>query len=204
MSLSTTTEWAAPARIGPNAVTQLLTALRGQGHAALAGPLFGRAGAADWFAAPPHEMIDAARVARIHQSVRRELPPGEALAVLQDAGRLTAEYLLAHRIPRPAQIVLKALPPLLAAKTLVPAISRHAWTFAGAGTFTAHAGRPTVFAITGNPLCAGETASAPVCTWHAAVFQRLFAELVARSARVTEESCEACGGECCRFVVAWG
>ena len=191
------------ARIGPNAVTQLLLALRQAGWEALTGPLFRRAGAGDWIADPPSAMVDAERVARVHQAVRATLPPADAQAVLAEAGRLTADYLLANRIPRPAQAVLKLLPASLASHTLVPAIRAHAWTFAGAGRFTARAGSPSVFEIAGNPLCAGERAGAPVCAWHTAVFQRLFAALVSPAVRVSEETCEASGGACCRFVARW-
>jgi divinyl protochlorophyllide a 8-vinyl-reductase len=123
--------------------------------------------------------------------------------VLRDAGRRTADYLLANRIPKPVQAVLKLLPPRMAAMILVSAIRRNAWTFAGSGVFGAHSGAPTIFEIRGNPLCAGETSPAPVCAWHAAVFERLFQKLVSRRARVTETECEASGADCCRFVVDW-
>ena len=148
-------------------------------------------------------MVEESKVALLHQLVRRSLPPARAEAVMQDAGRLTAEYLLAHRIPRAAQSVLKLLPPALAMRSLLPAIRSHAWTFVGSGHFIARAGSPTVFEIHGNPLCAHEAALHPVCAWHAAVFERLFAVLVSPYTRVVESSCEAQGDPCCRFVAEW-
>lgn len=189
--------------IGPNAVIQLAEALRRAGLAWVARAAFAEADAEDWLAAPPTAMIAESKVALLHQLVRRSLPPARAVAVMQDAGRLTAEYLLAHRIPRAAQSVLKLLPPMLAMRSLVPAIRSHAWTFIGSGDFTARAGSPTVFEIRNNPLCAHETAAHPVCAWHAAVFERLFAVLVSPYTRVVESSCEAQGDPCCQFIADW-
>lgn len=191
------------ARIGPNAVTQLIPALRRAGLEAQTARLFDGAGAGDWMADPPSGMVDAARVAQVHRAVRAALPRARSEAVLAEAGRLTAEYLLANRIPRAAQAVLRCLPPAAASRLLVPAIAAHAWTFAGAGAFSAVAGAPSVIEIAGNPLCAGERADTPVCAWHAAVFQRLFRALVSSRTRVREVACEACGDACCRFVADW-
>jgi divinyl protochlorophyllide a 8-vinyl-reductase len=197
----TATGAAPPAKIGPNAVIQLLAALHAAGQAPLANALFSAAGAGAWLIEPPGEMVDERKVARLHQAVRRAAPNADA--ILREAGRRTADYLLANRIPWAVQVVLKLLPPRLAAIILVSAIRRNAWTFAGSGCFAARAGSPTIFEITHNPICAGETAAAPVCAWHAAVFERLFQALVSPRARVTETSCEAAGAEVCRFEVSW-
>ena len=189
------------AKIGPNAVIQLLAALNAAGQAPLASALFTAVGAGAWLIEPPGEMVDERKVARLHQAVRRAAPNADA--IMRDAGRRTADYLLANRIPKPVQVVLKLLPPSLAAMILVSAIRRNAWTFAGSATFAAHAGSPTIFEITHNPICAAETAAAPVCTWHAAVFERLFQALVSPRARVVETCCEATGADVCRFEVSW-
>ena len=192
-----------PARIGPNAVLQLMAALKAAGLTRLSAPAFAAAGVAEWLDTPPTTMVEEHRVARLHQTVRSVAPEGEGMLLMAEAGRLTADYILAHRIPRPAQALLKILPARLAARVLVPAIGAHAWTFAGSGRFSGRAGPPTVFELTGNPLCAGERATEPVCAWHAAVFQRLFQVLVSPAARVAETSCEARGDSCCRFVLDW-
>jgi divinyl protochlorophyllide a 8-vinyl-reductase len=189
------------AEIGPNAVTQVIAALTRAGHQRHAVPIFAAAGAADWLAAPPTTMVDERRVAQLHQAVRATLGPAEALAVLAGAGRLTADYILAVRIPRPAHAIMMRLPAGLAGRLLVSAIRAHAWTFAGSGRFSARAGTPTVLEISANPLCAGGRAAAPTCAWHAAVYQRLFEVLVSPAVRVAETACEACGDACCRFVV---
>ena len=191
------------ARIGPNAVLQLTEALWAREWGALVAPMYARAGSSDWLSTPPAAMVDERRVARLHREVRATLPPDEARAVMADAGRRTADYLLANRIPRFAQAALKVLPASLAARLLVGAIRANAWTFAGSSRFTAEAGAPTVFILAGNPLCAGERAAAPQCAWHAAVFQRLFQSLVAPGALAVETHCQAAGHRCCRFVLDW-
>ena len=192
-----------PGVIGPNAVLQLIEALKAAGLYDVSAPVFATAGVADWLADPPEKMVDQRRVARLHQALRAVSSRQEGSALMADSGRRTADYILANRIPKPAQMLLKRLPARLAAMAFVPAIKAHSWTFAGTGAFTGQAGLPTVFTLTGNPLCAGEHASAPVCTWHAAVFQRLFQVLVSPRARAVETECEACGDPFCRFEVDW-
>ncbi len=190
-------------KIGPNAVIQLVESLRASGLERAMTPAFSRVGAAAWLASPPEEMVDAAQVGRLHRAVRASLTDAQAAAVMADAGRRTADYLLSARIPSPVQLVLRLLPPRLSAMILVSAIRAHAWTFAGAGRFSARPGSPTIFELSGNPLCAGERSPTPVCAWHAAVFQRLFQALVSPAATAVETSCAACGDEHCRFVLAW-
>ena len=193
------------AEIGPNAVTQLIAALAETASNRQTLSLFARAEVSDWLGAPPERMVDERRVARLHQTVRATLAPDQAVALLQRAGRLTADYLVRARIPRLAQVLLKMLPRAWAARLLVKAIAAHAWTFAGSGQFSAWVGGGTVtIEIADNPLCAGESATLPVCVWHAAVLQRLFSVLVWRHARVTETDCAAQQGKVCRFEVRLG
>lgn len=188
-----------PYRIGPNAVTRLAEAL---GPAA-APALFGAAGCTDLLAHPPRHMVDERVVARLHRTLRRDWPAGEADAVARRAGSLTADYLLAHRIPKPAQSILTLLPASLAVRMLLTAIGRHAWTFAGSGTFSAVPGHPTVIRIADNPTCRGEDSDHPVCHYHAAVFERLLRVLVHPQAAVTETACCAQGGDACVFDIRW-
>jgi divinyl protochlorophyllide a 8-vinyl-reductase len=190
-------------KIGPNAVIQLVEALRAAGLERAVAPAFASVGAVAWLVAPPEAMVDAAQVGRLHRAVRASLPPAQAAAVMADAGRRTADYLLSARIPHPVQLLLKLLPAWLSAMCLVSAIRAHAWTFAGVGGFSACAGSPTIFELSGNPLCAGEHSPTPVCAWHEAVFRRLFQALVSPAATAVETSCAACGDEHCRFVLAW-
>ncbi|MCU0698551.1 MAG: bacteriochlorophyll 4-vinyl reductase [Myxococcaceae bacterium] len=109
----------------------------------------------------------------------------------------TANYLLANRIPKLAQWVLKALPRRQAADVLLGAITRNAWTFSGSGRFSGTREGATVhLAIEANPLATGP------CAWHRGVFTRLFTELVSKDARVVETACVADGDAACRFEVS--
>jgi hypothetical protein len=84
-----------------------------------------------------------------------------AAEVARSAGRRTADYLLAHRIPKPVQALLKALPARLAARVLLSAIARHAWTFAGSGVFSASTGaraRPSCWR-SATTRCAGASSA---------------------------------------------
>lgn len=188
--------------IGPNAVIQLGEALRAMAGEQRTAGLYRDAGCAAWFTSRPDAMVDERRTAALHQALHRGLPE-EAPRILAEAGRRTGDYILAHRIPRPAQWLLRHLPAGLAGPVLLDAIARHAWTFAGTGRFSARRGHPYLVEIAANPLVAGERAAAPVCIWHAAVFRRLFQALVHREASVLEIACGAAGAPACRFDIAW-
>lgn len=195
--------------IGPNAVTRLaeaLDAMVGSEHTA---SIFGEAGQSYFLARPPTEMVDERAVTALHVAMRHQLDPARATAACRRAGELTADYLLANRIPRPVQGLLKLLPATLAARVLVAAIGRHAWTFAGSGAFSARfqpraAGRARLrFRIEGCLVCRRVSAKEPACEYYAATFERLFRTLVHRDAAVRETRCEACGDPACEFDIRW-
>ena len=190
-------------RIGPNAITRVAEALReGLGDAA-ATALFARAGLAQLLAQPPEQMVDEAQVTRLHAELRHTLGLVTAREIAREAGRRTGDYLLAHRIPRAAQALLRWLPAALAARALLAAIRGHAWTFAGSGEFSARAGHPVVLSLRHNPLCRGAALAHPACDYYAATFERLFRELVHPRTRGVETNCEACGDGLCRFELHW-
>jgi divinyl protochlorophyllide a 8-vinyl-reductase len=178
-------------------------ALRARVGVAATQAMFGRAGLLHHLQCPPEAMVEEAEVRALHSALREQLGPDEATAVACDAGRRTAEYLLAHRIPRPVQAVLQRLPAAMAARILLAAIRRHAWTFVGSGVFVARAGSPVVLTIRNNPLCRDLAANTPVCDFYAATFERLFTVLVHSGSRVRELACEACGDAECRFEIRW-
>ena len=191
---------AAVARIGPNAVLQHLPVLDVEIGEALRGALLHRAGIAE----PPPDagMLPEADVACLHDAVRLYLPDRFS-RIQRAAGLATGDYILAHRIPGPAQRLIRALPGWAGARLLSAAIARHAWTFAGSGHFRILTRMPLRFEIVGNPLATGPS-DAPLCHWHAAVFERLFARLVWPDIRVTEERCRAQGDDACVFVLRAG
>ena len=197
-----------PDRIGPNAVIQLVVALPALGETKAMSRLFKESGRDAWLEAPPEEMIPASEAARLHVGLRRILPTTRAEVALATAGHLTADYLLANRIPWIARAFFKVLPPRFAAWALMRAISANAWTFAGSGLFSFSIGSISNGSwaearIHDNPLCSGLRVNAPACVWHAAVFETLFRALVSPSSRVREIACRARGDECCRFRLDW-
>jgi divinyl protochlorophyllide a 8-vinyl-reductase len=189
--------------IGPNAITRVAEAL----GPARARQVFRRAGLAAYLEAPPQAMVDEREVTALHVALRTDLGEAEARRVAADAGRRTAAYLLAHRIPAPAQVLLRALPAGLAARVLLKAIVGHAWTFAGSGRFsvrvTADRARRVVLTIADNPLCRSVCSAEPCCDYYRAVFDVLFRALVHRGASVEETACEACGDPACVFEIRW-
>lgn len=189
---------ASDARIGPNAILQTIAVLdRYEGRATrdLVMELAG-------VAVPPPDagMLPEADCHAVHRCLRRALPD-RADGLLRLSGLATGDYILRHRIPRPVQVALRLLPGPVAARILAKAITRHAWTFAGSGSFRVVGWKPLTFEVRHNPLILGEVADSPMCHWHAAVFERLFSRLIWRSVVVTETDCEASGAGACLFQV---
>jgi divinyl protochlorophyllide a 8-vinyl-reductase len=190
------------ARIGPNAILRVGDALAALYDDATRTRIFARAGLAGYLNQPPDHMVDEREVARLHHVLADDLGPA-APTVARDAGRRTGDYLLAHRIPMGAQRILKLLPAPVAARILVNAIGKHAWTFCGSGSFSASFGRTLVLTIADNPVARGVCTDEPACAYFAATFERIFQVLVSPRTRVTEIECLAAGGEVCRFAVDW-
>lgn len=184
------------ARIGPNAILQMLPVLDEVLGNAERAQLLARAGIFDL---PDGScMIPEAHAARLHQQLRRDVPD-QAPRIATRAGLNTADYILAHRIPKEAQKILRILPAPLAARILSKAIAKHAWTFAGSGKFRAIG--PWHFEIARNPIVRGERCEACLCNWHTAVFTRLYRRLVTREAFCLETTCCAQGASACRFEI---
>jgi len=182
------------AMIGPNAILQMVPVLDQLGGLKLRTEIMARAGV---FELPSgDDMIPEGPAARLHQEVRRSLPD-MAPALAWAAGRATADYILAHRIPALAQWILKRLPAPLAAWFLARAIRDHAWTFAGSGQFLLIS--KYCFEILDNPVVRGEVSAHPLCDWHAAVFARLYQVLVHPDFICEETECRAQNGRACRF-----
>jgi len=191
------------ARIGPNAITQVAGALERALGQAPTQALMRSAGLGEYLRAPPRQMVDEREVIALHTILRERLQPRTAGAIAREAGERTGDYLLAHRIPRPVQRVLRLLPARWASRVLLRAITRHAWTFAGSGHFRARAGRPVVIEIGDCPICRGAHASAALCGYYTATFARLYRELVHPRAQVRESACIATGSAACRFEIDW-
>jgi divinyl protochlorophyllide a 8-vinyl-reductase len=225
---TTATHWSATAArpcIGPNAIIRLQEALKASVGGDRARDLFERAGQGRHIAAPPAEMVDETDVTSLYTLLPSQLGSLLAAEVSSRAGALTGNYLLAHRIPRLVQRLLHWLPAPLAARVLIAAIQRHAWTFVGSGHFdvssvpaaVTRAGsilgsngvsganrRARLLLRVGNcPLCRGSTQSSPGCSYYSATFERIFAALVHPRTQVQETSCQAMGAPACVFEVSW-
>lgn len=192
-----------PDRIGPNAILQVMAAVDARLGRTDRDALLQGAGLSRYLEAPPRDMVPQGDVAILQRELRAQLGSTRAREVAIDAGRRTADYLLAHRIPTVVQRMLRYLPRGLSCRLLAAAIARHAWTFAGSGRFSVSRGAPLRFTITGNPLCSAIHTEHPVCDYFVATFEGLFQSIVDARMRVVERSCEACGDKACVFDVCW-
>jgi divinyl protochlorophyllide a 8-vinyl-reductase len=188
------------ARIGPNAITRVAEVLAADPrlHA-----IFRAAGIERHLAAPPERMVEEGDVTRLHAALRARLGVPEARLVGWQAGERTAAYLLAHRIPKPMQALLRWLPARVAARVLLGAIGRHSWTFSGSARFSCTAGNPTLVRLEGCALCRGARSDGPVCDFYGGALQALFRELVHARTRATQVACAAAGDPDCAFALDW-
>ncbi len=225
---ATVTDWsAADARpcIGPNAIIRLQEALQASVGSERARDIFERAGQGRHIATPPGHMVDEGDVTSLYTLLPLQLGSRLAAEVSGRAGALTGDYLLAHRIPRPVQHLLRWLPAAIAARVLIAAIQRHAWTFVGSGHFEVSpvpsaviqpgavpdshdpddAGRRArlLLRVGHCPICRDSVQSSPGCTYYAATFEQIFVALVHPRTRVREACCQAMGASACVFEVRW-
>ncbi|MEM6666462.1 MAG: bacteriochlorophyll 4-vinyl reductase [Pseudomonadota bacterium] len=192
--------------VGPNAITQVAGVLSEARGEALCRDIFRAAGLEAMLDTPPHQMVSQWQVARLQRAVRDMLPEADANARFARAGQKTADYVMANRIPGLVCRILIALPPSLAGPLLSHAIGKHAWTFAGAGTFSIDWGGMArspiaTVEITGCPLAILQERPEPVCHLYAFTFEHLFRTLVSPRIVVEETHCIARGDRVCRFAL---
>lgn len=183
--------------VGPNAIIQTRAALDEIVGMARRRAVFAGAGLGFLFERDPDGMVDARIVNALNYEIAARLDPEAAHAVMKRAGEMTGDYILANRIPEPAQWLLKRLPRPLAQRLLMAAIAKNAWTFAGHARIETG---PAFIAIHDNPICLGKVGFSS-CIWHAAVFRRLFTTLVDPAITIHETECVGWGGEACRFEI---
>ena len=194
----------APARIGPNSLIQTVVAMRemlpeSTGRAVLDG-----CGQAGLLLTSPQSMVEESRFVDLVTSLRRRVTADEASAVLERAGVLTGEYLLAHRIPGLARLALPRLPRRIALRVLMKAIAAHAWTFAGAGHFAWQPHRyGASLSLSDCPTARGLAADAPACSYYQGCFETLLRTLIDPHISVRETRCAAQGADVCHFSAAW-
>lgn len=189
--------------IGPNAIIRVAETLRDVMGEEATRLIFARAHLEPHLASLPTSMVPEQDVGALQTALFDEFEETDARKIAFEAGLRTGDYLLANRIPKPAQAVLKVLPPSLASRILLGTIKKHSWTFAGTGAFGVTKGRPVVVSIKSCPLCRGRHGANPQCDYYAGTFQRLFEVLVSRHTSVREVTCEATGGPSCAFEISW-
>ena len=177
----------AGALIGPNAILQAVAVMEER-----LGPTETAAILADAqiVRLPSGEhMIPEIEALRLHRWLALHDPMG-ALVIAEEAGARTADYIIAHRIPRAACWLLRHVPAPLAAPLLMAAIRKHAWTFVGAGAFAP----ADAWHFTIDRSSARDRLPPPesLFAWYAAVFTRLYRVLVAPdcTCRMIEPGCE--------------
>lgn len=183
--------------VGPNAIIQTRAALDEIVGIGRRRAIFGTSGHGAFADHDPDGMVEARIVNGLNYEIAARLDPETAHAVMKRAGEMTGDYILANRIPKPAQWLLRRLPRALAQRLLMAAIARNAWTFAGHARIETG---PDFIAIHENPICLGKVGFSS-CVWHAAVFRRLFTTLVDPAITVHETECVGWGGEACRFEI---
>ena len=184
-------------RVGPNAIIQTRAALRDACDAETCAAIFRDAGLVRWFETDPGDMVPADSVNALNRAIALALDAGTAEAVMREAGRRTGDYILANRIPKLAQRLLRLMPGPLARRMLLKAIAKNAWTFAGSADIRTG---PDFIEIIGNPVCLGRQGF-DACGWHEAVLERLFRALADKRAVLIETRCTGRGDPSCRFEV---
>jgi divinyl protochlorophyllide a 8-vinyl-reductase len=191
--------------IGPNAIIQIRLALEQLQGTLQSERVFVEAALARHLVRSPQRPVPEHEVQQLHIALRHTLGEAQAETVAREAGLRTARYLLAHRIPAPAQALLRHLPARLALPVLLRAMQPQAWTFAGSGRFDSRMvwRGPTlaILSIRDNPLCRGLRLTGPACAYYAATFEHLMRTLVHARCVVVETGCEAMGDPACRFEV---
>jgi divinyl protochlorophyllide a 8-vinyl-reductase len=194
------------ARIGPNAILQGWVAMEEALGAPAGQALMVHAGLRQHLDHPPTTMVDERDVQALHRTLRSELGVPRARSIGRHAGLLTGDYLLAHRIPPLARRLLPLMPAPWAARALLMAVQRHAWTFCGSGAFSVkpwHSGQPIHVAISSTATCRGEQSEQPLGDYFGATFERLFQVLVHPATRVEEVACVARGDSACEYEIRW-
>lgn len=189
----------AAGRIGPNAITRMGEALRAAYGSSMEEAVFLSAGLSGYLHHRPEYMVPEWDVRALHDALRARLPLEHYRSVSWQAGLLTGDYLLAHRIPRLAQQALAILPRNLAGRALLTAITRHAWTFAGSGEFRATSQPDLRIELHNCPLCRGVTAREPVCDYFAGTFTRIWSTLIDPQVIIRETHCGAVSPGPCIF-----
>lgn len=190
------------ARIGPNAIIQTVAALGeryggDQQRAILAGP------SAAYLERPPSAMIAEQAFHELVELLVERLGSADAVPVLERSGQRTADYVRANRIPAAVQLLLRLLPPGLRLRLFLPAISQHAWTFAGSGVFKYATGRRPWLSIQSPTMHDRPAIAAPLCAYYHGAFEGLLQQLITPRLQLRETACQVRGDEACVYQIVY-
>lgn len=187
--------------IGPNAIIRTVEALRVRLGDAEAAEILNACALDAYAREMPQAMVPESQVTALYEALRERLDREEARAIARDAGRRTAAYVIANRIPNIAQGLWPALPRPLARRGLMLAIKANAWTFAGSARIRMRFSAPSSISLSGCPICRNARVKQPACEYYAATFEQLFRRLVNPAFRVEEVACQAEGARECVFQI---
>lgn len=187
------------ARIGPNTIIQVAGVLHDRLSRSLAEAVL-RDATPYTLDCLPRDMVDEREAQAVVQALVRRVGARTATTVLREAGYRTGDYLLANRIPRLAQWLIRLAPRRTGLNILLKAMQSNAWTFAGSGHFlVVHTPRAPELAFEACTMCHGMHETQPMCDFYAGTFERLITVLVAPGMQVVEVECMAQGAPRCRF-----
>lgn len=184
----------APAKIGPNSIIQTVAALEAKYGKAEADARLTVAGHGHLIGNLPSEMVEETKFHTLVTSLDKDLDNSVLAELLKDSGQRTAAYLLKVRIPGFFQKLLKPLPPSLAFKLLLFAISKNAWTFVGSGDFSYTSGKiPVITVKVTHPTI-------PVVgNFYLGTFTKLLGELVNPNTKIDASIIGESGDITCRY-----
>jgi divinyl protochlorophyllide a 8-vinyl-reductase len=188
-------------KIGPNSIIQTVRALQDFYGQKKAVEILEQGGQGHVLTRELNEMIDEQDFIALAKMLYSQLGVDDTLPLLRRSGNLTGEYVLANRIPKPVQRLIKFLPLPLRLKVLLTAIGKSSWTFAGSGTYSFITRPRPLITINNSIIKQAVQAKKPVCSYYTGAFETLIKTLVSPRAVIEEVECLAGGSDKCRFVV---
>jgi divinyl protochlorophyllide a 8-vinyl-reductase len=188
------------ARIGPNSIIQTVAVLRevftpDELRALLTGETAG------YLSHLPHEMIPEVQFHELVDLLTAQLGVERAGEILYRSGELTADYVRANRIPAPIRTVLALLPAPISLRVFLPAISKHAWTFAGSGAFHFSIGRTPLVSIGKSVNRDTSKIAAVLCRYYCGAFTQMLRRVVSSRINLREVACQARSGSACVYQI---
>ncbi|NWJ45810.1 MAG: bacteriochlorophyll 4-vinyl reductase [Chloroflexi bacterium] len=189
-------------KIGPNSLIQTVRAMRRIYGDEKARRILEEGGQGFLWDHHPGEMIDEGEFITLARMLYSNLGVQETLPLLRLSGNLTGEYVLANRIPKFAQRIIKFLPRKLRLKVMLNAIGKNAWTFAGSGKYSFTLSPQLQINLDESIIRhAISKANVPVCSYYTGAFETLLKTLVDAHIQVEEIECAIRGDSRCVFQI---